>query len=140
MDFDIKKILKTIVRKNKGLRDPQLIHPARDWAIGVVGALIMLLGAVLFSVGQYYSYTSLPLDEEVVLDMVSYNTVLVEKALVKYRDLSTVHEDVIIGANSLDTEEQTKTIEGINDDGGDINGEPTVLETPEIFEIPNLAN
>jgi hypothetical protein len=104
MNIDIKSIVKTIMRRNRGLQDPQLIYPARDWAIGMVGALVIVCGALVFSVIQYQSYTNLSLDEEMVLTMVPYRTAQVEQALERYRALETEHR-VIIEVDNLDLEQ-----------------------------------
>lgn len=111
MNIDIKKITKTIIRKNRGLRDPQLIYPARDWAVGMMGTLVIISLAVAFSIWQYRSYTNLALDEKAVLDMISYRTVQVEQALIKYRDLASIHNEIISDTNINVAEEEDEAEE-----------------------------
>jgi len=117
MNIDIKNIVKTIARKKQGLQDPQLIYPARDWAIGMVGTLGIVCFAVAFCVIQYHSYTNMSLDEEVILTMVPYRTAQVEKALVKYRTIEATHLGIISTAEGIGSEDEV-TEEGLVEDGG----------------------
>ena len=147
MNIDIQKIVKTITRKNRGLQDPQLIYPARDWAIGMVGTLAVVCGALGFSVWQYQSYTNLSLDEEVVLSMIPYKTTQVEEALVRYRQLVTIHDEIVTKAEIIISTEDENGTES-EDEGGvendtentdeavlDINYNPA----PETSTNPNLS-
>jgi len=122
MNIDVKKITKTIMRKNRGLQDPQLVHPARDWAVGIVGTLVVFCIALGFSVWQYLSYTNLSLGEEVVLDMIPYKTEQVDESLLLYRDLSNTHAQIITKA---DTSTSTVSGVGIDDGSGVDNNEVT---------------
>ncbi len=129
MNIDIQKITKTIMRKNRGLQDPQLIHSDRDWALGMMGTLTIVCIAVAFSVWQYYSYTNLSLDEEVILDMIPYKTVQVEKALSQYRDLSATHDEIISDTSGIVVEEVPKEDE-----------ETSQAEASTSAGTPSLAN
>lgn len=117
------------MRKNRGLQDPQLIHSDRDWALGMMGTLTIVCIAVAFSVWQYYSYTNLSLDEEVILDMIPYKTVQVEKALSQYRDLSATHDEIISDTSGIVVEEVPKEDE-----------ETSQAEASTSAGTPSLAN
>lgn len=135
MNIDIQKITKTIMRKNSGLQDPQLIHPERDWAIGMVGTLIFLGSAVVFNVWQYHSYTKLSLDEEVILDMVPYKTAQVENALKQYRALSATHNKIISDTSTIVVEEDV-----LEEESRKLEEESPRAETSIFRETPSLAN
>lgn len=107
MNFDIKDIIKTIKRKNQELADPQLIHPERDWQIGVVVALVIIFVAVGWSVFQYRAYTRLPLDAEAILPVVPYKPAIVEKALAEYKNRIELHNSIIA---STGVDQATKEI------------------------------
>jgi len=98
MNIDIKSIAKTIIRKNQGIQDPQLIYPARDWAVGVVGMLVTISIAVAWTVWQYRSYTNVSLDEEIIPTMLPYRTLDVEQAIAKYQVVETNHKKIIEAA------------------------------------------
>lgn len=132
MNIDIKKIAKTISRKNRGLQDPQLIYPARDWALGMVGTLLLIVLAVAFTTWQYHSYTNLSLDEEVVLAMVPYRTEQVEQALVRFRTLSLVHNEIISATSTVSVNEDAE--EG-NEDGGGVENRSMEDNQVEIEDI-----
>ncbi len=128
MNIDIQKITKTIMRKNRGLQDPQLIYPARDWAIGMMGTLVIVCVAVGYSVLQYRSYTNLSLDEEVVLTMIPYRTALVEQALVRYRALSATHNEIISDTSRIVAEEvlEEEVVEDLEVDTDATGGVPSL--------------
>lgn len=100
MNIDINKITKTIIRKNRGLEDPQLIHPARDWSIGIVSTLVVVCLAVGWSVWQYYSYTNLTFDEATMVTMVPYRANQVEEAIARYQARSDIHRAIIMTPSS----------------------------------------
>lgn len=68
---DIKKMVAHIMRRDKGIADPQLMHPTREWFIGLgIATLIVLLGS-WFCWFIYSSYaqtivSELPVSEPVV--------------------------------------------------------------------------
>ncbi|MFN3188199.1 MAG: hypothetical protein ACK42D_01480 [Candidatus Paceibacteria bacterium] len=142
MNIDIQQIVKTITRKNKGLQDPQLIYPARDWGVGMIGTLVIICAAVVFSIWQYHSYTNLSLDEEVVLAMISYRAVQVEEALTRYRALSVTHAEIISinGSPALAEEEDSEEGYGENDSAEEedvfIDNE---VETETTVGVPSLS-
>jgi hypothetical protein len=95
MNIDIKQIARTIARKEQGLVDPQLVYPARDWALTILITLTLIVGAVVFSVVEYRSYTNVGLNEEVVMTMVPYRAALVEQAIAKYQARAEEHARII---------------------------------------------
>lgn len=50
---DIKKLAKKIVRQQQGKRSQEIMHPARDWFLGVLIALILVFVSAAWSAAKY---------------------------------------------------------------------------------------
>lgn len=78
----LKNILKKIARKPKPLRDPQLMHPQREWMIGLIVATFIF--SVVASVSIYIYFKNQAVDVQVANDdaaNVVYRESLVKEAL-----------------------------------------------------------
>ena len=64
---DITEIAKKMMRKHQGLRDPQIIHPRRDWIIGVFLSLAAFAGIAWWSGMSYLNYSNISVIESVEL-------------------------------------------------------------------------
>jgi hypothetical protein len=53
MNKHIDTILKSISRHKRGLRDPQIMHPEREWLIGILIALIIFVLSGTWSLTLY---------------------------------------------------------------------------------------
>lgn len=154
MNIDITRITQTITRKQRGLEDPQLINPARDWAIGIIGVLVLVFGATIFSIIEYRTYTDLSLDEAVVQTLVPYRAAVVEQAISKYQAQAEAHLAVLQSVSDPDTAEVspesvtneeesdpivTPTEEGISAPGTVPELELPIGEEPVMVVTPDLA-
>jgi hypothetical protein len=91
MQVDFKNVIQSIRRRESGLADPQLVMPERDWSIGVLGVVLVVILGGLYSIIQYRLYTITDVDPAVVSALVSYEAISVEKALVLYRGIANEH-------------------------------------------------
>jgi hypothetical protein len=103
---EFKKMAKKILQSDKPVQNPKLMHPAREWGVGILTGLVILAGSAIWSANTYISYRngasisgSAP-DGEVVV----YRASLVEAALKTYAD-RTIKYESLIGNNSVPTEE-----------------------------------
>jgi hypothetical protein len=55
----IKLLVKKLFKKREVLRDPQLMHPEREWAIGLGIALLLFILAAAISVYTYFKNQSI---------------------------------------------------------------------------------
>ena len=80
---DILKIAKKVLRKQKGLRDHQLIHPAREWLIGILLGLGCFTVIAWGSVATYITYSNVTVTgtTDVEAEKVVYRAELVDAAL-----------------------------------------------------------
>lgn len=56
---DIKKIIRSALRRSRGLRDHHLMHPIREWFGGLAAAALLLLMGAGWSVYQYVEYNAI---------------------------------------------------------------------------------
>lgn len=66
-----KSLLKKLERQKKGLSDPRIMHPEREWAIGIVAMILVFLGSAYWSSQVYLknrnvTSAEVPTDEVVV--------------------------------------------------------------------------
>ncbi len=96
-----KKFVSTIIshirNRTRGRRDHNIIHPTREWFLGLLGATIGLIGGSLFSVNLYQSYKSLspePIGGNGAAVTV-YREREVEKALTTLTERAAEHESIL---------------------------------------------
>jgi len=98
---DIVKMVKKIVRHDKGIPDTRIMHPMREWITGLVGVAIGVLVGSLFAFSVYQSYSASTTEVIVVTEtVVPYKAALVEQALASYLEKRNVFEG-IIGVSKL---------------------------------------
>lgn len=83
MNKHIDNILKSIDRQKKGLRDPQIMHPERDWPIGIFIAILIFIATGVWSLTLYLENrnASVVTQTEEQSESVVYRESMVEEAL-----------------------------------------------------------
>ena len=94
---DINRIAKKVLRHRKGVRDHHLIHPAREWFIGIVASICIVVGAGYWSVVTYTSINNRSVEAVVTpsTEVVVYRTELVTAALEKFGERATTFEELL---------------------------------------------
>lgn len=64
----VKKIIHSVVRQKNGLRDHLIMHPLREWFLGLGFALVMLGLGIAFVVSLYLQYNDVAPQAAVVAD------------------------------------------------------------------------
>lgn len=85
---NITKIAKHILKRQRGLRDHQIIHPAREWFIGLCTSLLILVGGAVWSTFTYLEVSERTVESastEAVAGNV-YRGDIVAAALEKFRE------------------------------------------------------
>lgn len=113
---DFKKIAKQILKKQSGLHDVQIMHPAREWHIGILIALIILVGSIAWSTTTYYKNKQIDSSDISAIqdDPVVYRDTLVERALVDLEQKKNVREAII---NNVAIPEEAEEEDAANLDG-----------------------
>lgn len=82
-----------VFKRGQGYPDQRLMHPRREWSIGLgIFAIVVAFGA-LMSAQEYTRYTDLgSLEPTEVVKVVSYDEASVNQALEIYRERAQVYE------------------------------------------------
>jgi len=92
---DIVKMVKHIVRHDNGVPDTRIMHPMREWLIGLSGVTVGIIGGSIFALLVYHSYSLSARDVMTVAEtVVPYKAVLVEQALDTYLEKRRVYESL----------------------------------------------
>jgi len=84
---DITALLEKVTRHDRGLHERQLIYPRRDWIIGVLLAVVTVLGAGWWSAQIYLANRDIEvIDTTPSTGKVVYRAQLVEQALLQYQE------------------------------------------------------
>lgn len=105
----IKKIMKSITRRESGLRDHQIMHPAREWFLSLAIASLILGVAVFLCTKLYWFYSSLGPSSDADTDtpIVIYRAEEIETALTEFADRKKAYETI---KASLTTETNPSTL------------------------------
>ena len=106
---NILKMARHIVRRSDGYRDRRIMHPRRDWLLGLAGTAILFVAGA-FGAGYLFWNKSIAATEayEVALDTVTYDSKLIKRVLAEYRGRSGRYE-VFRGAVPTATSTATST-------------------------------
>lgn len=82
---NIIKMVRHIVRRGDGYPDHRIMHPARDWSVGLLGVAVLFLGT---SVGAGYLFWRIDNTATeaytVTIDPVTYDQKLIKRVLTDY--------------------------------------------------------
>jgi hypothetical protein len=130
---DITKMVQHIVRRNRGVADPQIMHPMREWVIGISVTLVgVFIGAVFAA--SLYSFYDAKNDSIITVTetVVPYNAVVVEEALTDYRLKKSAYEAV---GGIFPTEVIATTTENSSDTNASTTPEVLIIDTATPEEV-----
>jgi hypothetical protein len=124
-----KKLLQAIARRNQGLTDHHLMHPEREWFIGLGVAFLCLIGGIIWSVSLYERYSVISPDQNAEVSTPTiYREGEVNQALSELKEREQRSEEL---KRAL---ESAKTSPFIQKDPA-----PIVVETPDASSTSELA-
>jgi hypothetical protein len=98
---DITKMVAHIVRRDAGIPDASIMHPMREWVLGLTVVFFLVLGGVAFNVVMYRSYhDALFAPVEVTETVVPYRAAAVARAITYYEAERKTYES-ILGTRSV---------------------------------------
>lgn len=126
---DITKIAKKILRRQRGLRDHQIIHPQRDWFIGLFFSLVVLIGVGAWSCITYFEITNraIEVSAEEMAGQTIYRSEIVEAALSQFRERAENYQQLL--ENRVATPVITETLEPV-----ELEEESTIVADEENIE------
>lgn len=89
------EIAKKVLHPNNGLVSPKLIHPGREWLIGVTVAAVIFGVIAAWSAQMYLEYKDTTVAEVTETEVAVYRTALVNSALDDFSVRTDKHEDFI---------------------------------------------
>lgn len=94
---DLKKVAKKILRRQQGLHDAQIMHPARDWLVGVLVAIVVVLGTSAVSVTKYLENKDLEIIEvdQSQIKTTNYRDNYIKEALAVFENKERVRDEII---------------------------------------------
>jgi hypothetical protein len=97
---DITKMVTQIVRRDNGKPESMIMHPMREWALGLLVVGLLVLWGVIFTIALYRVYSS-SLETEVPIATVTipYKAPQVADAIQYYENERTIYE-TLLGAPS----------------------------------------
>lgn len=108
---DIAKTARHIARRGEGYRDRRIMHPARDWLIGFLVAILLFLGSAAGS-GYLFWKNMTRSEEEATVEPVTYDPKLVRNVLSGYRAREERYESlrgdaILVSGDVTDTATST---------------------------------
>lgn len=132
-------MVRHVVRRSKGLPDKRMIHPRREWGIGVILALVLLIVGVGYTSVIYKQFNEIGEDTVgQVARSVRYDAVLVEQAITHYQTQRTVFDAILTGAPKPVATSSEENIEEITTDTDAASDNSASAETNSI-ETDNIA-
>lgn len=93
---DITKMVKHIARRDSGKSDATIMHPMREWALGLFVTAFIVLWGVIFTVALYRVYgSSLETEVPVAVTVIPYKAPLVADAIQFYEKERTIYEAML---------------------------------------------
>jgi len=90
-------IAKKILKSHKGLKDPRIMHPEREWVVGLVVSVVIFATVATWSYFVYLKYQNLSTDnnDEQSTETVVYNEALMKSALQEFSSRRKHYEELL---------------------------------------------
>lgn len=107
MSKQLDNLLKSIQRHKRGLRDPQIMHPERDWLIGIAFALTIFIVSASWSMTVYLKNrnAAATMEFEQESESVVYRESMVNEALARIQARADTLESLLEESEALVVEE-----------------------------------
>lgn len=144
---EIKAMAKNILRHNRGIKKRQIMHPPREWTLGLVFCLLIFISFSIWSTQTYLKYKEISVDTTQVSseEVVVYRGAMVSDALnlfrqkeQKFNQLLNISaaielEEVEELPNEADTATSTSEVEGVDFTAQETS--PTTIDLNELEEV-----
>jgi hypothetical protein len=137
---DIKNMVAHILRRDKGIADTHIMHPAREWFIGLgISTIVVLLGSwFCFYLYQYYS-TEMSKEVLIIESAVPYNAANVKSALEVFEARQKRYNEILGTGNAVvlpqSEDTPTSTLEVVDV----VEVEPVTPEPESIINQPPVS-
>lgn len=139
---EIKNIAKRILKFRRGVRDHQIIHPSRDWFIGLAFAVLLFGISAAWSAQVYISHKNTSVSEVTgeIEEVVVYREAMVAAALQYFGDKQEFYTN-LLNAKYLPEQpaEDTEVEETENEEVTATSSESVVEVSPQEEPAPEEA-
>lgn len=88
-------MVKHVVRRSQGVPDSNIMHPTREWIVGVGSVALAVIVGVVLDVATFHNYkTSFTTEVTVIETAVPYQAALVSTALYMYKSERETYEHI----------------------------------------------
>ena len=128
---EITNVAKRMLRQHRGLEDPQIIHPQREWLIGVGFSVLVFTLIVWWSVSSYieHAHTDTDISAEVGSTDAVYREVQVNAALELFAEKSEKFNKLV-----GDIPAQPEIVESVVEEESVITDETELEEETSVVE------
>jgi hypothetical protein len=93
---EITKMVKAAIRRDRGIPDRRLMHPSREWAIGLILCLVIVLAGSIYAIIVFEKYSSISIDDSAVeVEQLRYQRATALEAIEIYEQKQTNYEKLI---------------------------------------------
>lgn len=130
---DIQKMVNHIVRRDKGVSDPQIMHPTREWFTGLgIAVLVVGLGS-WFCIYTYFSFEE-KLSQQIIVQepAIPYRSAVVEEAVSLFASKKEVYDKILQRYQGSATVQATTTapVPAIEEGAPEIDSVQDIESTP----------
>jgi len=128
---EIKNIAKRILKFRRGVRDHQIIHPSRDWFIGLAISVLLFGTSAAWSAHVYINHKNSSVGEVVgvVEEVVVYREAMVAAALQYFGDKQEFYTNLLHSESVTEQPSEESVV------GETVNEEATATSSESVAEV-----
>lgn len=140
---------KRVLRRQRGLRDHQLIHPSRDWMIGFLFGVLLFVAGAVWSFLTFEEIANRDVDSVITeeVQQTVYQEETIDTALQLFRERRASYETLLGSAQITVPEEvviaeEESTSDEVSADEGatETDNEPAIITSDETATSSNVSN
>lgn len=102
---DVTKIFKKVIKRDHGVPDRQLMHPKREWSVGLFLFSILIVAGSTYALIIFNDYSDISVDKESVeVNQLHYKRADAQEAIRLYQQRKDVFDKTVSETNSHVTE------------------------------------
>lgn len=106
----LSQLAKKIFQSNRGVRNPQLMHPNREWMIGLVLGVSLFAASAMWSLFMYREHRNISAENTAIgEEIILYRESMVDAALDHFKKQSGLHEQYL--SATKDDNRDTEVVE-----------------------------
>lgn len=133
---DITKMVKHIVRRDQGARDPQIMHPSREWFTGLSLVTLIVVFGSWFCFYTYNNYIQqINGDVPVVESSVPYQAAVVDKAVQSLIEKRKTYQSILETKTQNTNPAESTPKQPVQTEHSDVTSEVVKTEQPQAIKV-----